>query len=299
MAMAQTSVQYTPVQVLQAARRAEAEGKMDYALQFYRHIVEHHGTTVEAQEAREGLFRIAEWRWGEARLARRQDGPTNGSPAPNGASAAHAEQPAPQQSAPQPQQPQPQARPIQQQPEHQPQQRERDRGPQNNHQASHQQNHQGGHQGQGSSGPRPVGGSGQPGPQQAYDPDHSTPLTGGVTQLPQIIAREAAAKAAEAAGVHEPYVQRYRAGRTVAMLLSTCGWLSVLGGVILVAMGFGDFGDISATGILGLPLGFALGTPIAFLGLALVVGGYVAVAVFESANATLEILSQRGRRGAY
>ena len=60
--MVQTSVQFTPVQVLQAARRAEAEGKMDYALQFYRHLVEQHGTTPEAQEAREGLFRIAEWR---------------------------------------------------------------------------------------------------------------------------------------------------------------------------------------------------------------------------------------------
>ena len=71
--MGQMSVQYTPVQVLQAARRAEAEGKMDYALQFYRHLVEHHGMTAEAQEAREGLFRIAEWRWGEARVARRQD----------------------------------------------------------------------------------------------------------------------------------------------------------------------------------------------------------------------------------
>ncbi len=40
---------------------------MDYALQFYRHLVEHHGATIEAQEAREGLFRIAEWRWGEGR----------------------------------------------------------------------------------------------------------------------------------------------------------------------------------------------------------------------------------------
>ena len=71
--MGQMSVQYTPVQVLQAARRAEAEGKMDYALQFYRHLVEHHGMTAEAQEAREGLFRIAEWRWGEARVTRRQE----------------------------------------------------------------------------------------------------------------------------------------------------------------------------------------------------------------------------------
>src|SRR4029079_864351 len=46
---------------------------MDYALQFYRHLVEQHGTTAEAQEAREGLFRIAEWRWGAARVARTRE----------------------------------------------------------------------------------------------------------------------------------------------------------------------------------------------------------------------------------
>jgi hypothetical protein len=80
--MVQTSVQFTPVQVLQAARRAEAEGKMDYALQFYRHLVEQHGTTPEAQEAREGLFRIAEWRWGEARVARGRDVANGGGQSP-------------------------------------------------------------------------------------------------------------------------------------------------------------------------------------------------------------------------
>jgi len=76
--MAQTQVQFTPVQVLQAAKRAEAEGKMDYALQFYRHLVEQHGNTAEAQEAREGLFRIAEWRWGEARVTRGRDAGNQG-----------------------------------------------------------------------------------------------------------------------------------------------------------------------------------------------------------------------------
>ena len=87
--MVQTSVQFTPVQVLQAARRAEAEGKMDYALQFYRHLVEQHGGTPEAQEAREGLFRIAEWRWGEARVARaRESGNPAGGPPAQGQSSA-------------------------------------------------------------------------------------------------------------------------------------------------------------------------------------------------------------------
>jgi hypothetical protein len=92
--MVQTSMQYTPVQVLQAARRAEAEGKMDYALQFYRHLVEQHGATPEAQEAREGLFRIAEWRWGEARVARRQDGvATTSGPFPQAVAAATSQPP--------------------------------------------------------------------------------------------------------------------------------------------------------------------------------------------------------------
>src|SRR5215471_11771659 len=94
--MVQTAMQYTPVQVLQAARRAEAEGKMDYALQFYRHIVEHHGTSVEAQEAREGLFRIAEWRWGEARVARRQEA---GLQSPSGNASANSQASAPSSSS--------------------------------------------------------------------------------------------------------------------------------------------------------------------------------------------------------
>lgn len=56
-----SSPQFTPAQVLNAARRAEAEGKLDYAAQFYRHIVDYYGASPEAQDAREGLGRI-EWR---------------------------------------------------------------------------------------------------------------------------------------------------------------------------------------------------------------------------------------------
>ncbi len=82
--MAQTQVQFTPVQVLQAAKRAEAEGKMDYALQFYRHLVEQHGNSPEAQAAREGLFRIAEWRWGEARVTHGREAGSQGAANPQG-----------------------------------------------------------------------------------------------------------------------------------------------------------------------------------------------------------------------
>jgi hypothetical protein len=280
--MAQTQVQYTPVQVLQAARRAEAEGKMDYALQFYRHIVEHHGTSVEAQEAREGLFRIAEWRWGEARLARRQaPGGTNGfvghaASGPQGGHQAAAQQGHQQSAA---------------------------------HQAAPQAVQQGTHQshaGQGGGGQRAaavVNGNAQAAHKQSdqasESAEQSTPVTGGVTQLPNIIAREAAAKAAEANGELEPYQQRYRGAKVMALVLSACGWIGTLGGMLVVLMGFGDFAEISAVALLGLPLGVVHGVPAALAGLVLVVTGYIAVAVFESANATIENMSLRRRRPGY
>jgi len=214
--MAQTSVQYTPVQVLQAARRAEAEGKMDYALQFYRHIVEHHGTTAEAQEAREGLFRIAEWRWGEARVARRQE-------AANGYG-----------------------------------------------------------------GQRAAAASAKPA--FAHEPIDSAPPMAGAAQLPQIIARESArATEQEAPEADKP---RYRAARFIALLLGGVGWVGVLIGAVIagVAAG-GGAAEVAAESLLGLPLGVVLGMPIIVIGLVLIVAGQLAIAVFESTNATLELLA--------
>jgi hypothetical protein len=49
---------YTPAQYLQAGRRAEAEGRIDHAMQFYRFLAEQHGGTPEGADAREGLFRL-------------------------------------------------------------------------------------------------------------------------------------------------------------------------------------------------------------------------------------------------
>jgi hypothetical protein len=214
--MGQMSVQYTPVQVLQAARRAEAEGKMDYALQFYRHLVEHHGTTAEAQEAREGLFRIAEWRWGEARTTNRQD-VVNGPPGRASAS------PPPSQSS--------------------------------------------------------FGASAH---------DYSAPEP--ANHLPQVFAREAA-KAAGAA-IAPPYKSRYRNAMIVASVVSAVGWAVVFSGLLLAALAAGGYvADVSAGGLLGLPIGVLLGVPSAVIGLVLIVIGQMAVAVFESTNATLEQLA--------
>lgn len=56
------SLQLSSTQILEAARRAEAEGKLDYAVQFYRHIVEHYGGSPEAYEARDAFLRLTQQR---------------------------------------------------------------------------------------------------------------------------------------------------------------------------------------------------------------------------------------------
>jgi hypothetical protein len=56
--MPKGSPQFTPRQLLDAGRRAEAEGKLDHAIQLYRHLTDHYVYTAEAAEARNGLGRI-------------------------------------------------------------------------------------------------------------------------------------------------------------------------------------------------------------------------------------------------
>ena len=221
--MVQTSMQFTPVQVLQAARRAEAEGKMDYALQFYRHLVEQHGTTAEAQEAREGLFRIAEWRWGEARVARTRE------------SGGQAAQPAAQPPS------------------------------------------------------QPSGG------QRVYNVGNQSAASGYADPQQAHVAMPRVARAQES---DVPAFQpRFRLSKVVAHALSAVGWAMLLGGVFAAVAGGGGFvGELYAIAFFGLPLGVLAGAPALVLGLVFIVAGQIAAAVFESTNATLELVAiERGR----
>jgi len=234
--MVQTSVQFTPAQVLQAARRAEAEGKMDYALQFYRHLVEQHGQSPESQEAREGLFRIAEWRWGEARLARTKNEAAAGQPG--------ASNPTPPPVNP--------------------------NGGSNPNSSARVVN---------------VGGARPPMSEQLPQPPTSDP-----GRLPQIIARE------HAGAKEEPFRARFRAARVFAHTLSGFGWLTLVAGVsgAVLAM-LGTLAEVSAAGLFGLPMGVVVGVPGVLFGMLLVVAGQLAAALFESSNATLELIaSERG-----
>jgi|SoiMethySBSTD1v2_1073268.scaffolds.fasta_scaffold385503_1 hypothetical protein len=56
--MLQAAPQFSPFQLLEAARRAEADGHMDAAYQFYRQTVDQFAYSAEAAQAREGLARL-------------------------------------------------------------------------------------------------------------------------------------------------------------------------------------------------------------------------------------------------
>ena len=56
--MAQGSQQFTPAQILEAGRRAEIEGRVEYAIQFYRHLTDHLPRSAEAMTAREALTKL-------------------------------------------------------------------------------------------------------------------------------------------------------------------------------------------------------------------------------------------------
>lgn len=49
----------TPSQIMDAAGKAEAEGRLDEALALYRHFVARHGADVAAHEARIGVERVS------------------------------------------------------------------------------------------------------------------------------------------------------------------------------------------------------------------------------------------------
>jgi hypothetical protein len=56
--MLQAAPPFSPFQLLEAARRAEADGHVDAAYQYYRQTVDQFAYSAEAAQAREGLARL-------------------------------------------------------------------------------------------------------------------------------------------------------------------------------------------------------------------------------------------------
>ena len=56
--MAQAQQQFTPKQILEAGQRAVAEGRTDYARQFFQHLIDHYADTAEAASARNEVLSL-------------------------------------------------------------------------------------------------------------------------------------------------------------------------------------------------------------------------------------------------
>jgi hypothetical protein len=63
--MAPTAAQFSPGQILDAGRRAENDGRVGYAIQFYRHLTDNHGWSPEAAVAKEALARLQNFQPGD------------------------------------------------------------------------------------------------------------------------------------------------------------------------------------------------------------------------------------------
>ena len=56
--MSQAYPQFTPVQILEAGQRAFAEGRTEYAAQFFKHLIDHYADTPEAAVARDAMVQV-------------------------------------------------------------------------------------------------------------------------------------------------------------------------------------------------------------------------------------------------
>ncbi|MDP1911148.1 MAG: hypothetical protein Q8K85_22845, partial [Hyphomicrobium sp.] len=135
--------------------------------------------------------------------------------------------------------------------------------------------------------------SNNPPPQPGYGSDQYPAAAAAPTKLPQVVSRE------QGQGDEDlpPFRASFSVAKFCANVLSGIGWITLLAGAGAAVAGFGGFiGALSAIGPLGQPFGVMLGVPLAVIGLILVVAGQLASAVFQSANAQLELVAiERGR----
>ena len=97
--MAQNSQQFTSAQILEAGQRAEVEGRLEYAIQFYRHLTDHLPRSAEAMIAREALSKLGALARGAETSSQPANGPAAASYYSNGTapSSANPASPLPQQ----------------------------------------------------------------------------------------------------------------------------------------------------------------------------------------------------------
>jgi hypothetical protein len=291
--MAQAYPQFTPVQIFEAGQRAMADGRREYAAQFFQHLIDHYADTPEAAGARDAIARMkggdgsAPYQEDRSGNLQRQDAPNpntqppsyqpashqNTAPNLNGAaSASTAAQLAANRLA---------ARP-------------RNEQPTDVHPAA------GGAQGQQAAAPvhYPMP------PQQRHAPTPGQPQSS--VDLPRHLARHSPAPAHEAPQPipQSEYVpapeKHYIIGRVVAGLLLLIGILGIFAGVALI---YGAVSDPAVFGFIGMAepgqaLMFSIGVFIASV--VMLIAAQIATAIFNTADATADLVRlERYRVGDY
>jgi hypothetical protein len=254
------SQNYTPSQILAIGQRAEAEGKYEYATQFYAHLADHFRHTAEGHEALYGLQRIEHYRQLHA------------------ADQARGNQVQAQAQAP---------RREPQLSTHQPQARQTTGG------RPAARTAQAGRQ------DRPVvqehhdlipgaaSRSSLPAPVSDHEDEEDA-------RMPRLVAR--AGNSGEDGGAQD---SSYRVGRLLTTVLAVVGWVLLCVGVPLLLAGLaGVPSSLAAAGLVGMPLGVEVGMAAIVWGIMLLLLAHVARAVFDSAAASRELVEiERAKAG--
>lgn len=106
-------------------------------------------------------------------------------------------------------------------------------------------------------------------------------------RLPEVVAR----RARELAELDESlqFEKQYRGARFLAHLVTWLGWIVAAGGLALLVLGFAGIPPSLAGLIIGLPGGVVIGFSGIVAGLALALGGQMALATFDQAQSMREI----------
>ncbi len=286
---------YTPAQYLEAGHRAEMAGERDRAAQYYHYLAEAFADTLEGDAARAGLTRLGfaprqqpQWQIPSASPRAAVDAgpePYRTAPEQFGYPTSHPQQAAPSHQshmdhAPPQTAQQHRAQPITHAPQAPPRERtqnsrirlgELSSQPLATRPAAHHDAHAPPHANQSMRAEvREHDGNGE-----------------DALRLPDVVARRAREMAEVDEDLH--FEKQYRGARLLAHLVTWLGWIVAAGGLALLVLGFVGIPPSLAGLIIGLPGGVVIGFSGMVAGLALALGGQVALATFDQAQAMREI----------
>lgn len=267
---------YSAAQYLEAGYRAEMAGEADRAAQYYVYLAESFPETPEGEAARGGLVRLGLGARGapvEPRHEPTRQGAGSGAPlrpAQNSADWRHNAQPGGSATNPSRTQPSPANR----------------LGAPHSAEQVNDSRIRLGELSRMNLGARSLEAPSARLPAEAHTPS-SHGDDGEMMRLPEVVARRARELAeAETAERFEP---RYRVARLIAVMFTWMGWFVAAGGAALVILAFVGIPAALAAPVFGVAGGIVIGAGSLVTGLVLVLGGQVALAIFDNADALREV----------